>query len=77
MKSKTLLNKYLILTKYLILIITVLLPGWEHPSPGFITEKSGNIRPGSDKHPPFQENHRLNGKRRRCYDFNVTLKKLN
>jgi len=35
------------------------LPGWEHPSPGFITEKSGNIRPGSDKHPPFQENHRI------------------
>jgi hypothetical protein len=32
-------------------------------SPGFITEKSGNIRPGSDKHQPFQENHRIKWKK--------------
>ena len=47
-------------------------------SPGFITEKSGNIRPGSDKHPPFfRKTLELNGKSRRCYDFDVTLKNKN
>ena len=40
---------------------------------GFITEKSGNIRPGSDKHPPFfRKTLELNGKSRRCYNFDVT-----
>ena len=48
-------------------------PKLTHGSPGFITEKSGNIQPGSDKHPPFfRTTLELNGKSRRCYDFNVT-----
>ena len=50
----------------------------KHGSPGFLTEKSGNIRPGSDKLPPFfRKTLELNGKSRRCYDFNVTQKNKN
>ena len=45
-------------------------------SPGFITEKSGNIRPGSDKLPPFfRKTLELNGISRRCYDFDAKKQK--
>jgi hypothetical protein len=50
-------------------------PKLTHGNPGFLTEKSGNIQPGSDKLPPFfRKTLELNGKSRRCYDFDVTQK---
>ena len=43
-------------------------PKLTHGSPGFLTEKSGNIGPGSDKHPPFfRKTLEFNGKSHRCY----------
>ncbi len=42
-------------------------------SPGLFTEKSGNIRPVSDKLPPyFRKTLELNGISRHCYNFDET-----